>query len=61
MKPKSRNTENRCPVCNGAGSVKNQAGQMSEHYVKNCISYKATTSTCGFCAGTGYTLEKIID
>ena len=42
-----------CPACHGSGSVKNQSDQLSEHYVKNCLSYKATTLTCGMCDGNG--------
>lgn len=42
-----------CPACHGSGSVKNQSDQLSEHFVKSCLSYKATTRTCGMCEGTG--------
>lgn len=42
-----------CPACHGAGSVKNQTDQLSEHFVKSCLSYKVITQTCGMCDGTG--------
>ncbi len=42
-----------CDVCTGTGSVRLQSSMMSEHTVKNCLSYRATTKTCGMCEGTG--------
>ncbi|MHA1551692.1 MAG: hypothetical protein ACTSQC_07085 [Candidatus Heimdallarchaeaceae archaeon] len=48
-----------CPACHGSGSVKNQSDQLSEHFVKNCLSYKATTRTCGMCEGTGKRKQRL--
>ena len=39
----SASAQELCHVCHGSGSVKNQSDQLSEHFVKNCLSYKATT------------------
>lgn len=50
-----------CPVCHGSGSVKNQSDQLSEHFVKSCLSYKATTRTCGMCEGTGKKKQQLSD
>ena len=50
-----------CPACHGSGSVKNQSDQLSEHYVKNCLSYKATIRTCGMCDGTGKKKQLLTD
>lgn len=50
-----------CPACHGSGSVKNQSDQLSEHFVKNCLSYKATTRTCGMCEGIGKKKQQLTD
>lgn len=50
-----------CPACHGSGSVKNQSDQLSEHFVKSCLSYKATTRTCGMCEGTGKKKQQLSD
>ena len=53
-RPKLKTGEKICPVCNGTGSVKIQTNSLSEHSVKSCLSYRATTKTCGMCEGTGF-------
>ncbi len=50
-----------CPACHGSGSVKNQSDQLSEHFVKSCLSYKATTRTCGMCEGTGKRKQELLE
>jgi len=52
-RPSLKISDNVCPVCNGAGSVKIQGNSFTEHSVKNCMSYRVTTKTCGMCEGTG--------
>ena len=58
-KPNSRPSKNTCSVCNGSGSIKQTA--FSEHSVKNCQSYRATTRICGMCKGTGLELTETSD
>ena len=50
---KSKLPKNVCPVCFGTGSVKINSCMISEHAVKNCLSYNIETHTCGMCEGTG--------
>ena len=49
----SMSSHDLCPACNGSGSIKDQSNQLSEHSVKNCLSYRGATRTCGLCEGTG--------
>jgi len=56
---KSKLPEELCKVCHGTGSVKVKASMMSEHSVKNCHSYRVSTTTCGMCEGTGLRKEEI--
>jgi len=53
-KPKISSSEEICPTCNGTGAMKIQVNSLSDHSVKNCLSYRTTTKTCGMCEGTGY-------
>ena len=52
-KPRSQSSEEICPTCNGTGAMKIQVNSLSDHSVKNCLSYRTTTKTCGMCDGTG--------
>ncbi len=52
-RPKIKTSEEICFTCNGTGAMKVSVNSMAEHSVKNCLSYRTTTTTCGMCGGTG--------
>ena len=60
-RPSLKISDNICPICNGTGSVKIQTNSFTEHSVKNCMSYRVTTKTCGMCEGTGIENSESLD